>query len=116
MEISDRVSTGNEYSDLPPEAGVRYLIIDAIYKNIDTESRMLSEGSVWINYNGSDYEFDKTETIMEEGWGIFLDQINPLMSKSTKIVYKVPEEVKGEVYWQPGRAEEEQFIYLGELK
>ena len=76
---------------------------------------MLTDGSVWVNYNGKDYEFDKSETIMAEGYGLLLDQINPLTSKTTNLVYKIPAEVKGEAYWQPGRASDDERILLGKL-
>lgn len=115
VEVKDRVSTGNEFSDLKPEDGNSYLIINATFKNTDSESRMLMDGSVWINYNGKDYEFDKSEPIMAEGWGLLLDQINPLTSKTTNLVYKIPTEVKGEAYWQPGRSDDDQRILLGTL-
>ena len=114
-EVKDRVSTGNEFSDLKPESGNSYLIINATFKNTDSESRMLMDGSVWINYNGKDYEFDKSETVMAEGWGVLLDQINPLTSKTTNLVYKIPTEVKGDAYWQPGRSDDGQRILLGTL-
>ena len=114
-ELQDRVSTGNEFSDLKPEDGNMYLIINATFKNTDSESRMLVDGSVWINYNGKDYEFDKSETIMAEGYGILLDQINPLTSKTTNLVYKIPAEVKGDAYWQPGRSDDDERILLGTL-
>src|SRR5690554_3121240 len=104
VNIDTRVNTGNEFADLKPEQGIRYLIINASFKNTDNESRMLIGGSVWINYNNKDYKFDKSETIMLEGWGILLDQINPLTTKTTNLVYKIPAEVKGDAYWQPGRA------------
>ena len=115
VEVKDRVSTGNEFSDLKPEDGNSYLIINATFKNTDSESRMLMDGSVWINYNGKDYEFDKSEPIMAEGWGLLLDQINPLTSITTNLVYKIPTEVKGEAYWQPGRSDDDQRILLGTL-
>ena len=115
VEVKDRVSTGNEFSDLKPEDGNSYLIINATFKNTDSESRMLMDGSVWINYNGKDYEFDKSETVMAEGWGVLLDQINPLTSKTTNLVYKIPTEVKGDAYWQPGRSDDDQRILLGTL-
>jgi hypothetical protein len=115
VEVKERVNTGNEFSDLKPENGNNYLIINATFKNTDSESRMLMDGSVWINYNGKDYEFDKSETIMAEGWGLLLDQINPLTSKTTNIVYKIPSEVKGEAYWQPGRSDDDERILLGTL-
>lgn len=111
----DRINTGNEFANLKPENGIMYLFINATFKNIDNESRMLSEGSIWINYNGKDYEFDKSESIMADGWGLFLDQINPLTSKTTNLVYKIPIEIKGDVYWQPGRADTDQRIFIGKM-
>ena len=93
-----------------------YLIINASFKNTDKESRMLMDGSVWINYNGKNYEFDKAETVMLEGWGLLLDQINPLTTKTTNLVYKMPAEIKGNAYWQPGRANRDKKILLGNLE
>lgn len=116
VSLEDRVRTGNQFADKKPEPGNMYLIIDASFKNTDNESRMLADGSVWINYNGKDYEFDKSETIMLEGWGLLLDQINPLTSKRTKLVYKIPAEIKGPAYWQPGRASSDEKIALGNLE
>ncbi len=115
ISLKERISTGNEFADLKPEEGITYLIINATFKNTDNESRMLIDGSVWINYNGKDYEFDKSETVMLEGWGIMLDQLNPLTSKTTNLVYKIPTEIKGDAYWQPGRADSDQKIFLGSL-
>jgi hypothetical protein len=77
---------------------------------------MLMEGAVFINYNGKEYEFDKSEVIMAEGFGLFLDQINPLTSKTTKLVYKLPAEIKGPAYYKPGRASDDEKIFLGDLK
>lgn len=115
VSLEDRVNTGNEFADLKAEQGNMYLIINATFKNTDQESRMLMDGSVWINYNGKDYEFDKSETVILEGWGLLLDQINPLTTKTTKLVYKIPAEIKGTAYWQPGRADKDQKILLGGL-
>lgn len=115
IEVQKKVNTGNEFSDLKEEVGNLYLIVNATYKNIDNESRMLFDGSIWIDYNGKEYEFDKSEPIMAEGWGLMLDQINPLTSKTTNLVYKIPEEIKGDIYWQPGRSNSDEKIYLGKL-
>ncbi len=115
VSLQDRVNTGNEFADLNPEQGTMYLIINASFKNTDNESRMLMDGSVWINYNGRDYEFDKSEMVMLEGWGLMLDQINPLTTKTTNLVYKIPAEIKGDAFWQPGRAGSDERIALGSL-
>lgn len=116
ISIKDRVSTGNEFADLKKEAGNKYLIINTTFKNTDRESRMLTEGTVWINYNGKDYEFDKSETVMLDGWGVMMEQLNPLTSITTNLVYKIPEEITGVAMLQPGRSGNDQKINLGELK
>lgn len=116
VSLNDRVNTGNQFADLKPEQGNLYLIINASFKNTDSESRMLMDGSVWIEYNGKNYQFDKAETVMLEGWGLLLDQINPLTTKTTNLVYKIPAEISGPAYWQPGRAKKNQRIFLGNLE
>jgi hypothetical protein len=116
VSLTNAVNTGNMFADLKPERDNLYLIINVTFKNIDTESRMPTDGSVWINYNGKNYQFDKSETILVDGWGLMFDQLNPLTTKTTNLVYKIPAEIKGEAYWQPGRSRRDQKVYLGNLK
>lgn len=116
VSVKKSVNVGNEFADLKEEAGNKYLIINATFKNTDTESRMLTDGEILINYDGKDYTFDKSETVMLEGWGLFLDQINPLTSKTTNIVYKIPEELKGTAYYKPGRTGGNDLIELGNIE
>lgn len=77
---------------------------------------MLIDGELLINYNGKDYTFDKAETILAEGYGLLLEQINPLTTKKTKLVYKVPSELRGSIFWKPGRARSDEIILLGDIK
>ena len=105
VKISSLVNTGNVFSSLKSESGESYIIIDITFKNTDNESRTILDGSIHISYNGTDYNYDKSETILADGWGSFLDQINPLTSKTTKLVYKIPSEIKGEAYYNPGRTD-----------
>ena len=114
--LTNKLNTGNQFSDEAAGQGNQFLVMTTTFKNIDNESRMITDGSVFINYNGKDYEFDKSETIMAEGFGLMLDQINPLTSKTTKLVYKLPAEIKGPAYYKPGRASDNERIYLGDLK
>ncbi len=83
------------------------------FKNTSEESRMLMDGVVIINYNGKDYNFDKSETVMADGWGLLLDQINPLTTKTTKLVYKIPTEITGNAYYKPSRSGSNDIIDLG---
>lgn len=116
VAIQSRVNTGNQFSDLKPEEGTSYLILNTTFKNTDNESRMLMDGEVLINYNGKEYKFDKSETLMLEGWGIMLDQINPLTTKTTNLVYKIPTEIKGATYYRPGRAGKNDLILIGNIE
>lgn len=113
--IENRVNTGNEFANLPAEDGNKYLIMNTTFKNTSNESRMLMDGEILINYNGKDYTYDKAETIMLEGWGLLLDQINPLTSKTTNLVYKIPAEIKGTAYYKPGRSGSGDLIELGNI-
>ncbi|MFZ8015716.1 DUF4352 domain-containing protein [Fusobacterium watanabei] len=104
----------SDFEELKAEKDTKYLIINVTFKNADKESRMVVDGSVFINYNGTEYEYDHTETILEDGWGLFLDQLNPLTAKTTNIVYKIPAEITGDATYKPGRGSSE--FYLGTIK
>ncbi len=115
--LSNKVETGNEFADLQAEPGNRFIILNATFKNTGNESRMLfGAGSIFINYNGKDYEFSKAEMILADGWGLMLEELNPLTSTTTNLVFKIPEEVSGDAYWQPSRASGDEKIFLGTLK
>lgn len=99
----DRVGTGNSFAEPKVWEGSRFLVIDATFKNIDTEGRLPAEGQVIFKSGGKEYLYDHTESILLDGYGIFLDSINPFVSMRTKIVYRIPLELRGEVFWRPGR-------------
>jgi len=115
VETYKSVDLGNIYMNLKEEPETNYLVLNITFKNTDNESRMIIDGEVLINYNGKDYKFDKSETVLADGWGLFLDQINPLSSKTTNLVYKIPKEITGKAYYHPGRAGKKDLIYLGSL-
>lgn len=109
------VNLGNVYLDLKEEPETNYLVLNITFKNTDNESRMITDGEVLVNYNGKEYKFDKSEPVLADGWGLFLDQINPLTSKTTTLVYKIPKEISGKAFYKPGRASRKDLIYLGSL-
>lgn len=111
--LSPTVNTGNEFADISAPEGSQFVILKTTFKNVDSESRMILDGKIEVNYQGKNYEFDKAETIAAEGWGLFLDQINPLTSKTTNLVYTIPKEVKGPAYYVVGRSDAR--IYLGDF-
>ncbi|KTB91606.1 hypothetical protein AO073_01660 [Pseudomonas syringae ICMP 11293] len=109
--ISKSIDTGNRYTTVKPDPDARFLTVNATFKNTDNEGRLPLEGSLFISMDGKDYKFDTTESIMSEGYGIRMRSLNPLIKLNTKIVYKVPNELSGEVYWKPGRNAEDKRLW-----
>jgi len=110
------VSTGNRFAEPKPDSSSRFLIIDASFKNTDTESRIPQEGSLFISYNGKEYEYDAVEPITLEGYNIWFRKLNPLITMKTKIVYRIPDEIEGQVYWRPGRNSSDTRLWVGDVK
>lgn len=113
FDLKDKVSTGNEFADLKKEEGNKYVIINVTLKNTDSESRMMFDGELLVKSGGKDYKYENAETVMAEGWGILMENINPGVTKTTNIVYKVPSDLKGDVYYVPARSSE--MIKIGTL-
>ncbi len=109
--ISKSIDTGNRFSTIKPDPDARFLTVNATFKNTDNEGRLPLEGSLLIKKDGKDFKFDTTETVMSEGYGIRMRSLNPLIKLNTKIVYKVPNELSGEVYWKPGRNAEDKKLW-----
>ncbi|MFS0827575.1 DUF4352 domain-containing protein [Pseudomonas phoenicis] len=109
--ISKSIDTGNRYSAVKSDSDARFITVNATFKNTDNEGRLPSEGSLFISKDDKDFKFDTTETIMSDGYGIRLRSLNPLIKLNTKLVYKVPNELYGEVYWKPGRNAEDKKLW-----
>lgn len=102
--IQNDVRTGNEFADLPKEAGNKYVVILLTLKNTDTESRLMFDGVLKVENNGKEYNYEQAEVVAADGFGI-TDNINPGVTKTTKVVYKVPADIKGKFWYEPGRGE-----------
>lgn len=115
-KLEPTVKTGNEFADLKKEDGTKYLIIDVTFKNTDKETRMMFDGEVLVKQaDGNTLKYEQSELIPADGWGVLMDNINPGITKKTKLVYKVPETLKGGIYFHPARAGSDETILLGTL-
>lgn len=104
--IGSSVGTKNEYSEPDKWEGSQFVVVDALYKNMDREGRLPFEGSLIIKTStGEELRYDNTETIMSEGYGIYFKSVNPLVTMPTKIAYRIPTDIEGEILWEPGRNE-----------
>jgi hypothetical protein len=106
----------DEFEELKQEEGNKYLILDITLKNTDKESRMMFDGVVKINANGQEYKYEQAEPVMAEGWGMIMDNINPLVTKRTRLVYKIPAALTGTGVYNPGRSDEDEVINLGNIQ
>lgn len=105
--ISSSVGTKNKYSEPSKWEGSQFVVLDARFRNVDKEGRLPSEGSLIIKTpNGDELRYDNTESIMSEGYGIYFKSVNPLVTMPTKIVYRIPTDIEGEILWEPGRNDE----------
>ncbi len=107
------VDTGNEFTDLKAAPGIAYLVLNITFKNIDTQDRTLFDGILMFYKDEQEYRIKKSETILAENWGIMLDNISPLTSKSTAIAYKIPSDLDSPVFWLPHGGDT--WIHVGNL-
>ena len=103
--------TNKSYAEPKAWPGSRFVVIDARFKNIDVEGRLPVEGSLIVKHNGRELRYDSTETIMLEGYGIYFKSVNPLISMPTRIVYRIPDEIGGEIFWEPGRNDQRKRLW-----
>ena len=98
-----------------PEPGNAYLIINTTFYNSGTESRLITDGVILFYIGEKQYLFDKSEVFLSEKYGLKFDQINPMTSKTTNLVYQIPIGIVGDAYYAPGRSEADKFIFLGKI-
>ena len=101
MRLANKVDTGNQFSDLKPEDGSKYLIMNVTFKNTSDTDRIIFDGTLYIESGTKEYSIGNSETILADGWGLFLTKLNPLLSKKTNLVYKVSGDMHGIVLWKP---------------
>lgn len=108
--------TGNKYTEPDTWEGSRFVVLDVTFKNNDSEGRLPLPGSLIVNYNGRELTYDMSETILQKGFGIYFKSVNPLLSMKTKLVYRIPNEIAGDVFWVPGRNEDQTRLWCTTVK
>lgn len=114
-EVRDTVGARNQAAEPDAWTDSRYLVIQAGFKNTDTEGRLPLAGSVLLTMGGKTLEYDHTETVLEQGFGIGLRPVGPLLTLRTKIVYRIPREATGEIFWRPGRNPEQIQLWCSSI-
>jgi len=109
------IDTGNQFTSMRADSGNQFLLLNITIRNIDDESRMFSDGSAFLETGGKRYEFDHPETIIDDRFSL-MEQINPMVSKTINIAYKIPDGVEADAYWIPGRNSHDAQVSLGHIK
>jgi len=108
ISCSSRTNLGTRNRRNEPELwdGARFYIIDVEMQNIARESRRLGTGRLYINSGGVEYSYDSPERVLLDGFNFGYGRVGPLVKARSKIVYIVPEDMSGEVFWSPGESRE----------
>ncbi|AZZ44825.1 hypothetical protein C1896_07815 [Pseudomonadaceae bacterium SI-3] len=102
--VAKSVGTGSQYLEPERWQGSQFVVLDVSFKNEDTEGRLPFEGALVIKQtDGKKLRYDSSETIMAEGYGIGFKSVNPFITMPTKLVFRIPDDITGEVLWEPGR-------------
>jgi hypothetical protein len=105
--VIDKVSFLESITDssimlnLPNEEGSHYMIAEITIKNIDAESKMMPEGELYVEGEKGNNFYQRPETIIAKGWGLLMENIPPGTTKKTKLVYKLPAELKATIFYYP---------------
>ena len=100
---------GNFNFPVYPGQGNKFLVIDITYVNSDNEARTLRSGDVVVRADDKEFLFDTAEIVFADRY-IAFDKLNPMVTRKGYIVFKVPEGLKGKVFYKPASSSE--LIYL----
>ena len=99
-----------------PGKGYKYLILLVTVKNTDKVNRkMFTDGFLYVYSNDKRYKFEISQSVSGDGFGFIKEDILPSKSKTTNMLYKIADEVKGAAYFQPEKSNKDGRISLGEI-
>jgi hypothetical protein len=111
-EIFDSIKDIGELVSLPYEAGNEYFVIFISFKNTDNESKMVPDGELGVSRGNNEIKYDDPETLTTRGWGTLMENIEPGITKKTRIVYKIPADISGKAYYYPDISYNQDRIFL----
>jgi hypothetical protein len=94
-----------------PATGNRFVVLDVDVRNTDTQPRVFSEGKLVAVDEQRERTFATPVNIFADGY-LQLQVLQPSARARGRIVYEVPDDLKGVLYWQPGEGGERILLHL----
>ncbi|WP_159017455.1 DUF4352 domain-containing protein [Cognatiluteimonas profundi] len=107
---ADRISVSG-FDAKQPATGNRFVVLDVDVRNTDTQPRVFSEGKLVAVDEQRERTFATPVNIFADGY-LQLQVLQPSASARGKIVYEVPGDMKGVLYWVPGEGGERILLHL----
>ena len=89
------------FDDKQPAQGNHFVVLDVAVRNSDTEPRVFSEGQIVAANASRERTFSTPVNIFADGY-LQLQVLPPSTGARGKIVYEVPDDTSGVLYWVPG--------------
>lgn len=87
--------------DKQPAKGNHFVVLDVAVRNTDTQPRVFSEGQIIAADASRERTFPTPVNIFADGY-LQLQVLPPASAARGKIVYEVPDDARGVLYWVPG--------------
>lgn len=84
-----------------PAKGNHFVVLDVAVRNTDTQPRVFSEGRIIAADGSRERTFPTPVNIFADGY-LQLQVLPPSTGARGKIVYEVPDDASGVLYWEPG--------------
>lgn len=97
---TDRISLPG-FDDKQAAKGNHFVVLDVVVRNTDTQPRVFSEGRIIAANASRERTFPTPVNVFADGY-LQLQVLPPSTGARGKIVYEVPDDASGVLYWVPG--------------
>ncbi|HEX2596191.1 MAG TPA: DUF4352 domain-containing protein [Luteimonas sp.] len=94
----------SRFEDKEAAPGDTFIVLDVRVRNPGRETRVFNAGPLLIVAGGKEHRFDTPENILADGY-LLLEALKPAASVRGRIVYEVPADLSGAIYWLPGNGQ-----------
>lgn len=94
----------SRFEDKEPAPGDSFIVLDVSVRNPGHDTRVFNAGPLVLVAGGKEHRFDTPENIIADGY-LLLEAVKPGTGVRGRIVYEVPSDLAGTLYWLPGNGQ-----------